>query len=346
MSDRIRCLNDNGIAAFDRYLSELARNARVPPPHHLLEDPDHSHAFDREIEIDRAPHGIPFGSRFEFGTYLHERLSAADQASIARNYRFWNWLSLYYFEQLCPPGEDGARRVAPKELYLFLPRQSYRQHVRHLVRSPWLIVNTHGFNAKVLLLGTERGSVSPLTSRSKIFEQLATRQNILNNKTVIAAAHRLYFDERNGRTWFGASGNGPGSVARYALVVQQLELTYDTRACSVDQLLSLLPNEFADYKGRAAGDAQRQGSRSMRSRALFRTSLPEYADGPAEAEPELPLQEPLPEPAEVSDQGALDGSTEESVEAVPTPFEPSIEAAPAPPSPPAPVLEMPHEAKD
>jgi hypothetical protein len=36
-------------------------------------------------------------------------------------------------------------------------------------------------------------------------------------------------------------------------VVQQLELTYDTRACSVDELLRLLPREFDDYKRRAAG---------------------------------------------------------------------------------------------
>ena len=332
----------------------------MPPPYQILQDPGHSQDFDREIEVDRAPHGIPFGSRFEFGTYLHERLSAADQMSIARNYGFWSWLSLYYFEQICPTGEDGARRIAPKELYLFSPHQVYRQHVRHLVRSPWLIVNIHGFNAKVLLLGTERGSASPLTSRSKIFEQLATRQNILNNKTVIAAAHQLYFDERNGRTWFGASGNGPGSVARYALVVQQLELTYDTRACSVDQLLSLLPNEFADYKRRAAGTFRRTGPRPMRS-AAFRMSAQEFAHGLAEAAPELPLQEPPQGTAEESTQGlplgstqesplgstqvSLLGSTHELAEALQPPFEELTEVS-APPSPPAPLLETPHEAKD
>jgi hypothetical protein len=35
------------------------------------------------------------------------------------------------------------------------------------------------------------------------------------------------------------------------MVVQQLELNYDTRACGIDELLGLLPREFDDYKRRA-----------------------------------------------------------------------------------------------
>ena len=54
MSDRIRCLTADGIAAFERYLSDLQRNARVPPPYQILEHPDHSKAFDQDIEIDRG----------------------------------------------------------------------------------------------------------------------------------------------------------------------------------------------------------------------------------------------------------------------------------------------------
>jgi hypothetical protein len=253
MSDRIRCLNAEGIAAFERYLTELARNAHAAPPYDALESPQHTDDFGIEVTIDRARDGVPFGSRLDFGKYLHEKLSAADPTRISRNYGLWNWLSLYYFEQLCPQGEDGARRIGPKELYLFSPRQGYRQHIRHLVRAPWLIVTDHAENAKVLLLSPERGRGSPLATRSRIFEELAVRQSILNNKTLIAVAQRLYFDERYGRTFFGASGGGAGSARRFAMVVQQLELTYDTRACGVDELLRLLPREFDDYKRRAAG---------------------------------------------------------------------------------------------
>ena len=251
MSDRVRFLNAEGIAAFERYLSELASNPLATPPYEILDDWRFAQEFEPDITIDRAPKGMPFGTRMEFGNYLMQKLLAVDQAAISRHYGLWNWLSLYYFEQICPPLDNNTRRVGPKELYLLSPGIGHLRQIRHLVRSPWLIVVDHGINARVLLLGAERGSVSPLTMRSGIFEQLAGRQNILNNKTVIGAAQRLYFDERNGRIWFGAAGHGAGSVRRYALVVQQLELNYDTRACSVDQLLNLLPREFDDYKKRA-----------------------------------------------------------------------------------------------
>jgi hypothetical protein len=254
MSDRVRCLNAEGIAAFDRYLTELARDVRAVPPYDVLESAQHAEDFGIEVAIDRARNGVPFGSRLEFGKYLHEKLSEAEPTQISRNYGLWNWLSLYYFEQLCPQGDgDGARRVGPKELYLLSPRQGHRQYIYHLVRAPWLIVNDHAENAKVLLLSPERGRGSPLATRSRIFEELAARQSILNNKTLIATAQRLYFDERYGRTFFGASGGGAGSARRFAMVVQQLELTYDTRACGVDELLRLLPREFDEYKRRAAG---------------------------------------------------------------------------------------------
>jgi hypothetical protein len=113
-----------------------------------------------------------------------------------------------------------------------------------------MAVREHGNNARVLLVHTERSGVV-LATRGRIFEELAGRQGILGNRTVIAAAQRLYFDEKNNWPRFGASGDGPGSVRRYAIVVQQLELTYDTRACGVEQFLRLLPREFNEWKARA-----------------------------------------------------------------------------------------------
>ena len=109
----------------------------------------------------------------------------------------------------------------------------------------------HGENAKVLLIHTERSS-AVLATRGRIFEDLASRQGILGNRTVIATARRLYFDDKHNRPRLGASGHLQGSVRRYAIVVQQLELTHDTRACSVEQLLALLPREFSEWKARGS----------------------------------------------------------------------------------------------
>ena len=44
-----------------------------------------------------------------------------------------------------------------------------------------------------------------------------------------------------------ASSRGVPSTS----VVQQLELTFDTRACSVEQLIARLPREFDQWKQQA-----------------------------------------------------------------------------------------------
>jgi hypothetical protein len=68
---------------------------------------------------------------------------------------------------------------------------------------------------------------------------------------MIAGAYGLYFDGRSGRPRWGAATKGEGSARRFALVIQQLELTFDTRACNTEQFLQLLPKEFDLWKQRA-----------------------------------------------------------------------------------------------
>jgi hypothetical protein len=244
MPDVIRVLNDAGMRRFGAYLKQPLGH----PPSELLLDPVFSDPFAHEIEIEARLGGKPFVNRFNFGMYLCDRLSGIDQAVIARHYGLWNWLCLYYFDQLCPPLPGGERNVQATELYLLSPRLSYRQSFRHLARAPWQAVTQHGENARILLIHTDRGN-APLATRGHVFEQLASRQGIFGNQTIIEAAYRLYFDAKSNRPHWGASTERAGAVNRFALVVQQLELTYDLRACSVDQLIALLPKEFNEWKG-------------------------------------------------------------------------------------------------
>jgi len=249
MTDLLRVLTPRGTEQFRAYLTKGAGGIKVPPPRALLIDPECSAPIDQRIEIEHMPDGSPFRNRYDFGTYLRDKLSSLDALIIGRDIGLWNWLSLYYFDQLCPATRDGTRDLLATEVYIMSPDRKYRQVFRHLVRAPWYAVREHGNNAKVLLIHTERSGVV-LATRGRIFEDLASRQGILGNRTVIAAAQRLYFDEKNNWPRIGASGHGQGSVRRYAIVVQQLELTYDTRACSVEQLLGLLPQEFNEWKAR------------------------------------------------------------------------------------------------
>jgi hypothetical protein len=174
------------------------------------------------IEIEATPGGAPFANCYDFGAYLRNTLAPLDPVAIARDIGLWNWLSLYYFDQLCPSRSERTRSLLATEVYVLSPDRKYRQVFRHLVRGPWYAVREHGENAEVLLIHAER-SGEVLATRGRIFEELASRQGNLGNRTVIAAAQHLYFDGKINRPRLGASGYGSGSVRRFAIVVQQLE---------------------------------------------------------------------------------------------------------------------------
>jgi len=238
MSDHVRVLTDEGIEGFRQYLQRLRAGAKEVAPSWLLTDTSTSAMMPSAPEIKKKV----FSSRFDFGQHLSQMLSPLGRRSISHHHALWTWLSLYFFDELCPLQADGTRRVLEDAVYVVPARYNHQRYYRHIARTSWLTVSDHGGNAKVLLTGSERGS------RSEIFEQIASRQGMLGNPTIVAGAFELYFDQANGRQKKGAGGKGAGSPRRLAAIVQQLELTYDLAACTTGQLLELLPKEFDRFK--------------------------------------------------------------------------------------------------
>jgi hypothetical protein len=238
MTDFVRTLNDDGVGQFRNYLQRLRDGARESPPVWLLIDSASSAELVKSIEVEQKS----FASRLDFGVYLGEVLKPLGRRSISHDHALWTWLSLYFFDELCPLQADGARKVLEDAVYVLPARYNHQRYYRHIARTSWLTVSDHGENAKVLLSGAERGS------RSEIFEQIASRQGMLGNPTIVAGAFALYFDKAKEKSKKGAGGKGAGSPRRLAAIVQQLELTYDLAACNVSQLLDLLPREFDRFK--------------------------------------------------------------------------------------------------
>ena len=237
VTDFVRMLTDDGIAQFIQFLSRLRAGGNEPVPYSLLTAAETSAPLPAEIAVKRKP----FSNRFVFGEYLVSILKPLDIREITNSYALWTWLALYFFDSICPV-VGGQRNVLEDAVYILEKTFNHQRFYRHLVRTPWLIVNNHGENGKVMLVMRDRGS------RSEIFEQLAARQDILGNKTVITGAYRLYFDVAGQRPKRGSGGKGAGSPRRLSAVVQQLDLTYDLRDCTVDQFLALLPSEFDRFK--------------------------------------------------------------------------------------------------
>jgi hypothetical protein len=228
-----RSLNRIGIDRLRSYLAELRAGATSAPPEELLDDAAYSH----ELPVDVVVEAKEFGDRLTAARHLNECLRPLGQEITDHDAGLWAWLSLLYFDQLCPKSENGSRR--PGQDYRHILAFGYRHRYRHLLFGPYQIYRRHGELAALLLAGALHGE-------SGIYHEIVSRQDLIANKGVLHAAAMLYLDPRRGRPKPGAqaSHRKPGTVRRFVRVLQQLDLTYDIYGLSGEQILSLLPPEF------------------------------------------------------------------------------------------------------
>jgi hypothetical protein len=247
MGVRARALNEQGSEEFRSFVARAKSGHLENAPWDILFDDRTSVAVEPELIMVEGP----FASRLEFGKRLADCLEVAGRRTISLDAGLWNWLALFYFDDLCP-AKDGIRKPKDLDHYVLERRFIYHSYYKHLVRFAWLSVVLHGDDAKVLL------SQPDVSAWGELSEQLGAYQGVFGSRTAIAVARRLYVD-RNGIIPGGAAGKGRGSVRRFAAVLKQFTLTYDLRTASVDGVLGLLPDEFDRFK--------REQSRGRRVRA-------------------------------------------------------------------------------
>jgi hypothetical protein len=237
---KIRRLTDIGIEQFRCYLDDLRKGSTTGPPYDLLIDPQFSTEIKKEINVERRV----FNTRLDLARYLDRALSVIANHSIESDIHLWSWLSLFFFDQVCPADRVGVRM--PGRDYRHILEPGYRNGHRHLLTGAYLIYSSYCLGDRLgkLLLGT------PPHVESKFYHQLAARQILITNKSVLEAAWQLYFNQSEGRPKKGASEekNSLGTLRRFIAVIQQLDLTYDLYSMSGDQILALLPHEFNQWK--------------------------------------------------------------------------------------------------
>jgi hypothetical protein len=238
MADDLRRLNETGMAQFAEYLNE---GAIGPQPLHLLSHPDTSEPLSVSIRLLQRN----YSNRYEFGRDLTMQLGSLDPAKISNDRGLWTWLALYLFDQLCPPGPDGKRKLDKQ--YRYILSSDYRHYYRHLVRTPWQLNRDHGPNSRFLLLATNEGA-DPLRRHGDILEQLGGTQSIIRSRPIITEASCLHSDPLSGRPRKGAAGKGGGSIRRFARVLRQLDLTFDPEFMPPGGLSAILPVEFDGWK--------------------------------------------------------------------------------------------------
>jgi hypothetical protein len=240
---KLRALSQHGIRRFGEFLDRVVNEPTLPIPYELLESKEASTGISSDVEILPGP----FESRFELAEHLVTQFDAAgftgggDGAS-----GIWPWISLYWFDMLCPLNKDGKR--VPGARARWVPEaDNFQRYYRHLVFGPYAVFRAHSRapqNTRCLL--------STIPSKpGEVFEQIVARQEIVTNAVVVAVANRLYWNASAKSLWRGAGGADAGSSRRFVQVLQQFDVTFDLYSMSEDELWELLPKEFDKYKARA-----------------------------------------------------------------------------------------------
>lgn len=235
---KLRRLNERGIEQFATYLDRLREDLRLDPPTWLLTDDDASEpAADVEVEKKTFPR------RMEAGEYLSGVLGKSGIPNVDRDCGLWAWLSLFYFDEVCPVKKDGTRKLSKQNSRYIPAIGNFQQFYRHLLLGPYFIYSSHSEDPARALILLAKG----VDTVSEAVEQLMSRQERLTNAAIIGAATRLYVDE-SGKYKRGTGGKGPGSPRRLHNILEQFELTYDLYGMNEDELLSLLPREFDRFQ--------------------------------------------------------------------------------------------------
>lgn len=241
---RLRRFNEAGCRAFEAYLLRLKSGAQEEPSRALLEDPECTQVVCAGTEVGEES----FATRLEAARSLDVLLRSAFDKSPERDQGLWAWLSLRYFDCVCPPSpKSGVRR--PGELARHIPSIEWTKRFRHLLLGAWLVYQAHRDDPKramVLLC-------NPVHRPGEIVEQLVNKVDVLRNAHAVAVATAIYFDRETDTFRRGAAGSGPGSARRYASVLGQFDVTWDLMSMEPRRIVELLPDEFSRFARYAEG---------------------------------------------------------------------------------------------
>ena len=231
--------NGDGISAFATYRARLALEPNLPPPVQMLDDPALTEEISGKIEI---PHRH-FATRMEAGLFLNELIDSAQFSMPERDRGLWTWLTLFYFDEVCPADGNGNRD--PQDEARLVPLlDNFQRFYRHLLLGAFLIVRAHRDSpdrAMAMLC-------NPLWKPGEIVEQLASRKELVTNRGVVELVTLLYYDSEKKTFKRGAGSSVRGAARRLAALLNQLDLTYYLYGMTVGDLLSLLPKEFDRFR--------------------------------------------------------------------------------------------------
>lgn len=234
----IRILSDRGKERFIDYIEKIKTGSDEAPPIIQLSKEPWSSELSPVIEIDE----LSSITRLELGEYLAKLFesSGLNRKELVENTGMWSWLALFWFDRICPKDDSSSRKV--RAITTYACSSEWRNYYRHLIAASWDIYFMYQELSRLFLW-------CKLHIHNDFMEQMASRQDIITNKAVIETVDRLYWDTKTKRPKINATNRKiAGNIRRLISLVYQLELTYDLRTMSTDDIIKLLPSEFDSWE--------------------------------------------------------------------------------------------------
>ena len=231
---KLRTLTRQGRNEFIGYIARVGQNPSESPPIADLSVEPYSLEYPVEVSVPEAIEG----NRLEMARTLAKLFEAHsnERGALVNAHDMWTWLSLVWFDLLCPATSSGVRAVRDQARYVC--SSDYTDYYRHLLAGSWNLFSLHGENARLMLC-------TPIHVHSDFVEQVASRQDIVANQELVRLMDLLYWDSKKGCPKTGAqSKDRPGNLRRLIDFAHQLELTYDVFSMTRDDIRGLLPREF------------------------------------------------------------------------------------------------------
>lgn len=236
----LRRLNEQGVLRFTEFLDSLTGETPLLYPSALLSDLKATEEVSPPIVIEQCT----FGSRYTAAEYLYSLFKDSGLNDIERDRGLWAWLSLFYFEELCPA--DGKGRRKPGEHARWIPETEVSwRYYRHLLAGPYRIYSAHSDRpSKVMLV-----LCGALHQPGEIVEQIVSRQEIITNVGVMEAASSLYYDQSSSKPKRGAATKeGRGTIRRFTDILNQFDVTWDLYSLEAVDVIQMLPDEFSRFR--------------------------------------------------------------------------------------------------
>ena len=235
--ERPRQFEPSGIETFRKWLRSARLNPNAAVPWELLRDNKLTSPIDTEIELDRPG----FATKRKAALYLRDKLAPLPASVVLRNAGLRTWLSLYYFDDICPVDSRGERSVGNDYRYVYEVDQAL-YHYRHLLRISYEILRRAPDHNRLFL----RSPVDQLGVAEKVMRNLY----LTRVEAIFEVMDRLYFDVNTGRAKRGLTTKptAPGNlIRRLPRRIQQLQRTHDLNVVDADRLLELLGPEFTRF---------------------------------------------------------------------------------------------------